>query len=282
MISSSIFSRESFTFKSAFTAWASNLKADGVGNGGDYLSSEFIARGHKIYDYLRKGNLILSREDLQEFADALPNTPVESTDEPLYDHNHIQVDARTIDNPNGLGKMIQLYRPRWTDYHIRQSNVYKLVFHEYLWVLGLDDTNYRISNNLKLADGDLPLLRGLPQGIYRGTGSWSNDLKQSGFYSTVTNITGNRIVSQFSSPGLTIPYATTWRFGAQGYFELFADSIATAVGNGTCNDVQCIYTVPNYYETSEIWTFFGDHLQRGGTRIFNGIRAYWFENLKKD
>ena len=120
-----------------------------IGNGGNLVAQEFIARGYVVHSYLSQlpaGKQILTPAQLVTFEKALKVTRVEALDEQLYDHLGAPVDARTIDDPKMPGqKMVQLNNQAWKDILDSRQGVYKLVFHEYLWVIGLDDTNYVIS-----------------------------------------------------------------------------------------------------------------------------------------
>ncbi len=125
-------------------------------HGGDRLASIFVSKGYRIYAHLMAldpGLAPLAAGDIARLRDALEATRIDPVDLKLVDSAGDQVDARVIDDPLYRGrKAIQLDRARWEDWFSKGADVYRLVFHEYLWVLGFDDANYRISNQLGLFD----------------------------------------------------------------------------------------------------------------------------------
>jgi hypothetical protein len=129
-------------------------RANEVGNGGDYVAAEFIARAHVVLAKMQaNSDNLITPEQVQNLGVAILEAGVESSDAPIMDHFGRRVDARVIDDPANPGKkLIQLDRERWLQYLASRENIYRLVFHEYLWVIGLDDTNYRISIHLNVDD----------------------------------------------------------------------------------------------------------------------------------
>jgi len=131
-------------------------------NGGNMIGSEFISRGYLIHDYLSHlsgSNTILLPGQLDSFEQALIHTRVEVLDQPLHDSLGDPVDAVTTDDPENLGyKLIELNQTSWQAILVNNAEVYRLIFHEYLWAMGLDDTNFRISHALQYTEiaGTLP------------------------------------------------------------------------------------------------------------------------------
>ncbi len=127
-------------------------------HGGEVIASVFIAKGYKIYSHIALLNgqsAVLGEADLELFRKALGSTRVDPIPGPLEDSQGAVVDARTGDDPLNPGtKVIELDLAAWEHYFSGSIDVYKLVFHEYLWASGLDDTNYRISNSLGPIEGD--------------------------------------------------------------------------------------------------------------------------------
>lgn len=135
-------------------AFASGALANEVGNGGDYVATEFIARAHVVLAKLQdKADGLITLDQVQSLKIAILDTAVESSDVPISDRFGRRVDARVVDDPANPGKkLIQLDRERWLQYLASRESIYRLVFHEYLWVIGVDDTNYRISIHLSIDD----------------------------------------------------------------------------------------------------------------------------------
>jgi hypothetical protein len=133
-------------------------------HGGDKLASLFIAKGYRIFDHLSAlgpEEAILMPQELDALLEALRTTRVDPVDHPLTDSAGDVVEARTSDDPLHPGrKLIELDRARWETSFSRGADVYRLVFHEYLWALGLDDGNYRLSNRLRLVDTPMDGLGG--------------------------------------------------------------------------------------------------------------------------
>jgi hypothetical protein len=123
-------------------------------HGGDRLASIFVSKGYRIYAHLLSldpATAPLAPADIARLRDALESTRVDPVDDTLKDSAGDVVDARVIDDPLYKGrKLIQLDRGRWEEWLGTGADVFRLVFHEYLWVLGFDDANYRISNQLGL------------------------------------------------------------------------------------------------------------------------------------
>jgi hypothetical protein len=110
-----------------------------VGNGGDVAALEFVDIATQLLDYL---NWIGSKEiDTTKFSWALENTKVESTSQELT-LNRLPKDA--INYP--LEKKIIFNRDKWKSIGAEQRAA--LAFHEYLGILGIDDTGYKISKKI--------------------------------------------------------------------------------------------------------------------------------------
>jgi len=129
--------------------------------GGAAIAGEFIARGHEVLHYLMKStspqDRILSPDQLSEFLTSLSTTRVEVVETPLQDPQGLEVDAVTIDDPKFPGKaMIELNHQRWTENLLADIGVYRLVFHEFLRVLGVKDDNFVVSRRLNMKDGGMP------------------------------------------------------------------------------------------------------------------------------
>lgn len=133
--------------------------ANEVNNGGDYVAAEFVARGYVVLGKLRalQGEAqILSSGDTARLALALEQTRVASIDAPVFlDADGVPCDARNAPDPDALGaRMIELKRSAWLTLLSDHANVYRLIFHEYLRILGIDDDNYKVSHRLTLTEGE--------------------------------------------------------------------------------------------------------------------------------
>lgn len=255
---------------------------DGVGNGGDALSLEFIARGRQVEAYLaaQPSQQLLTPAQLQVFATALNTTTVETVETQLYDCHGVAVDAHVLPCPGQTGTpYIQLYRPNWEDYDSRQANVYSLVFHEYLWVIGVDDTNYVVSSQLPLGTGALQLIAVLPNGTFQGSGTWWTDAGPGAAYQVTTTIQSNYVASNYGADGAAEDFTGIYAFAAGSFVNLYADGVAAPVGSGQCNDVQCAFSIPAFYDQHETWTLTPGTIQRLGTRVVNGVTYYWSDTV---
>lgn len=114
---------------------ASSFAGNELGNGGDGLAQEFVAIGRGVAERLRaESNPAVSADT---FLKIVESTSV-STKSRL-ELNGSEVDA--INYPSS-GR-IELNRSRWKEYGAREKA--SLVFHEYLGIAGIDDSNYEIS-----------------------------------------------------------------------------------------------------------------------------------------
>jgi len=117
-----------------------------VGNGGDVFALEFVAVASDVYDYM------VSTEapaiNLPALRQAILDTKIESTEESLS-LNGVPKDA--INYPSE--SRIIFNRLRWSE--ISETQKPAFVLHEYLGILGVDDSSYKYSQPLldKLAYG---------------------------------------------------------------------------------------------------------------------------------
>lgn len=127
------------------------------GHGGDALAAEFVATGWQVEQYL-EGSTDLGADftagDLLAFQDALRATRVDTVTFELEDSIGDRVDARVIRDPLRKGTraapryVIQINRDAFYRWVKKGAALHRLVFHEYLWVMGKDDENYRISGKM--------------------------------------------------------------------------------------------------------------------------------------
>lgn len=121
---------------------AQSFASDGgvTSNGGDSVAAEFTKVGRHIVEILRtQVNAAVSSE---QFAQAVSTTLVASKDRTILRGN--EVDA--INYPSE--RRIEVSRIRWLENKDLVRRRYVLVMHEYLGILGIDDSRYQISENL--------------------------------------------------------------------------------------------------------------------------------------
>jgi hypothetical protein len=121
-----------------------------VGNGGDFISSQFAFSARRTLSWLEfvaEGATFCRRWRLNahELRRAFDETEIIVKDDMLVDNRGRVVDA--IGEP---GRVI-LSRGRWVETVYREFDMDRLVFHELLRVAGVDDDNYRISASLPAA-----------------------------------------------------------------------------------------------------------------------------------
>lgn len=113
--------------------WAGNE----LGNGGDAFAQEFIAAGRALVEKSRK-NPDPRIGDAEALAAAVEGTAVSTKD--YLELNGVEVDA--VNYP--ASKRIEVNRRRWQQYSAAQKS--SLVLHEYLGILGVDDSKYQVSS----------------------------------------------------------------------------------------------------------------------------------------
>ncbi len=139
-----------------------------VGNGGDTISSEFVGIGHKVFEMLKESPL--EEVDMDVLWQILLSTTIITKDSLTL--RGVEVDAINIPQ----AETIYVSRSRWLDIQDDSKKLY-LVFHEYLWMIGIDDTNYQVSHKLALSGdgGLLNIISGIEQSIYQGNDRWKNE-----------------------------------------------------------------------------------------------------------
>lgn len=129
------------------------LGTNGVGNGGESLSMEFTRLGHEVYLALstNSSTALLSPDQLKDLRQALNTTRVDAVKGPIIDSLGREVDARVIFDERYKEKVIEINRNTWLNFISMRGRVHRLVFHEYLRVLEVNDDNYVVSS---LLEGD--------------------------------------------------------------------------------------------------------------------------------
>ena len=119
--------------------------------GGDQYAAEFVQTGHFIVEWLKSAKVpqLDSRITAESLESAVNSTTVGSTDQPLI------LDGAAKDAINyPSDRRILISREAWT----RSSTGYErnlLVFHEYLGILGIDDSSYQNSRMIQVVEGPL-------------------------------------------------------------------------------------------------------------------------------
>lgn len=131
--------------------WASSALANGVGNGGEYLSLEFTRLGREVFLALTQSpsREILTDDQLKNFDIAIDETRVDAVKGPVIDSYGREVDARVVFDKLYEETVIEINRMTWPNFITIRGRSHRLVFHEYLRVLGIDDDNYSISSRLE-------------------------------------------------------------------------------------------------------------------------------------
>lgn len=116
-----------------------------VGNGGDAVLQEFNLRGIQLAAYFKTETKVAQTYgiDAAKFLETVKKTTLEDQDHLFL--NGVEVDA--INYPAEFH--IQVSRTRWEQSATRPDAYFvqrRIALHEYLWVYGIDDTNYAVSN----------------------------------------------------------------------------------------------------------------------------------------
>lgn len=131
--------RAFFVLMSFMMATSSAFAVKVVGNGGDTYAIEFVSIASDILDYLEVSGS--DGLDLVKLKEVMKTTKVESTDKALSlkgvpkDAINYPTEKRIIFNRNAWGNSKEAQKPR-------------LVLHEYLGVMGIDDASYSRSTEL--------------------------------------------------------------------------------------------------------------------------------------
>lgn len=123
----------------AFAGWDN-------GNAGDAVASEFILTGRDVLQRLE----LLFDDNKPVFDTANLRTAITATEVVSEDHVLLNGYERDAVNYYPTRRLIKVNRSRWVQ--LRRSTETKarlrLVLHEYLWISGIDDTNFAHSERL--------------------------------------------------------------------------------------------------------------------------------------
>lgn len=116
------------------------------GNAGDTVSSEFILTGRDVLQRLE----LLFENNKPVFDTANLRAAIMTTEVVSEEHVFLNGHERDAVNYYPTKRLIKVNRSRWTE--LRRSTETKarlrLVLHEYLWISGVDDTNFVHSEHL--------------------------------------------------------------------------------------------------------------------------------------
>lgn len=263
--------------------------SNGVGNGGDQIATEFRAGALDVYDILKSDLIkprLLSADHISRFKSAIEDTRIDVTNQVLVEAGGLTVDARVIQDPVFPHKqMIQLYRPSWTRFLQNMTQSYRLIFHEYLWVIGIDDHQNRVSAKLKVPDAlqsnDKPLER-FPDGIYSGKGKYKSHYEDSVTYKVKLTIENNVLSEiayssnkEFFPPHLRLVY----RFHGNGFFDVEEAGHEEPIGQGFCNNFQCMVLIEAPQLIMETMSFKKGIIHRQGYVFEGDIQYTWDEQM---
>jgi hypothetical protein len=127
----------------SLNAWAGGM----VGNGGDAVLQEFNLRGIQMANYFSTETLVAKSVgvDPVRFMKVVHETSLSGADHLTL--NGVEVDA--INYPSE--QRIEVSRTRWIDSAQRLDSFFvqrRIALHEYLWIYGIDDTGYSVSNQI--------------------------------------------------------------------------------------------------------------------------------------
>jgi hypothetical protein len=135
-------------------SWTPSYAADASqgnegGHGGDPFAAEFVSKAYSIYARVSQSD-ILTTDQLKKFEDALKSTRIELIDKPINDPEGGAVTSIVIDDPLHTGqKCIQINKQSLISiFGSDKVDTNRYIFHEYLRVIGVEDSRYQISTKL--------------------------------------------------------------------------------------------------------------------------------------
>lgn len=114
-----------------------------TGNGGDAIALEFKAAAIQVYTAINAGQTPAFPEvNMRDFQRALDETGLVVVDQVFI--KGVEKDAANFPDK----KLIEISRTRWLSVSSRYDRKLALVFHEYLGIMGIADSDYAISSRL--------------------------------------------------------------------------------------------------------------------------------------
>jgi hypothetical protein len=115
------------------------------GGGGAFVKANFMSKAETISQHLRIPGNNIHNVNLTKLDRLLGELDLSVSDTELKDKNDEPVDALNFPPT----KLI-LYSPSWKNILATEETVYVLVYHELLSLLKIDDTNHKLSKDLKI------------------------------------------------------------------------------------------------------------------------------------
>ncbi|WP_413557582.1 hypothetical protein [Bdellovibrio sp. HCB209] len=135
-------SKMGWTLPARSTMWAMRDGWD-HGNAGDSFAAEFIMTAKDLVQHLKTlPSTELKGFKIETFIGAIETTTVRS-EQVLYYEDGREVEG--INKPEQ--KLILINRRMWRENRVETETLhrYTFVLHEYLWIMGIDDTQYKVS-----------------------------------------------------------------------------------------------------------------------------------------
>jgi hypothetical protein len=130
----------------AISALATETNGIERGNGGDEISQEFVLIGYELVESLQRDPI--AGIHAEKLFQAVQNTKVISTSQKLILRGQ---EVSAINDPSALPPRITINQQAWQEMNESSHKKVFLAFHEYLGILGIDDSNYQISSLLDRA-----------------------------------------------------------------------------------------------------------------------------------
>ena len=133
------------------------------GGGGAFVKAKFMSKAQAIARQIRIPGENVDKINLVDLEALLSEIDLSVSDTTLKDKNGESVDALNF-YPENKRKLI-LYGPSWSKTLSNDEIVYILVYHEILSLLGIDDTNHKVSRAFQIRpaifSGSIYLIEGL-------------------------------------------------------------------------------------------------------------------------
>ena len=155
-----------FVFASGFTTHTGQES-----HGGEPLVLEFMLQAERVIAELPSVTGLegkITSSDILRMRKELDRTRVAIVKSPLY-VNGEQVSVRNTSlDSDSVAHMVEIYQPAMYNWLRHGGKFRHLVFHELLWLIGKDDSNYKISRKVHFVGEEIPN-SGLIKDICRGT-----------------------------------------------------------------------------------------------------------------
>ncbi|MDE3270199.1 MAG: hypothetical protein OYH77_07955 [Pseudomonadota bacterium] len=123
-------------------------------HGGDPLALEFLMQADTVLQALSNRSVAVSNisaQDVWRMRRELAHTRVVAVESPLYVNGRsVMVKYTRLDNSKVRHEIV-IHRSSLYEWLRSGGEIRHLVLHEMLWMIGKDDTNYRISRRARFA-----------------------------------------------------------------------------------------------------------------------------------